>query len=155
MLAVLTPATNQPPPPPAGTNVVSNGGFEGSLAPWTCTGQCGHDGGGFSRTGTGNGWVRNTSGWNDLHQTVSVQTNRNYRVTGWIRTSANNADGYFGLRTTSGQVVGERRYGRFDGYTQVTFDVNSGNNTQLVVFAGLWANGDTWAQVDDVSVTAL
>jgi hypothetical protein len=22
-----------------------------------------------------------------------------------------------------------------------------------VVYAGLWANGDTWAQVDDVSVT--
>jgi hypothetical protein len=30
--------------------------------------------------------------------------------------------------------------------------VNSGANTSLTVFGGLWANGDTWAQIDDVSV---
>jgi hypothetical protein len=30
--------------------------------------------------------------------------------------------------------------------------VNAGNNTALDVYAGLWANGDTWLQVDDVSV---
>jgi hypothetical protein len=30
--------------------------------------------------------------------------------------------------------------------------VNSGANSTLQVFAGLWANGDTWAQVDDVTV---
>ena len=27
--------------------------------------------------------------------------------------------------------------------------------SSLVVYAGLWANGDTWLQVDDVSITAL
>ncbi len=86
---------------------------------------------------------------------MSVNANRNYRVTGWIRTSANNTDGYFGVRSTNGAVVGERKYGRFDGYTMIQFDVNTGGNTQLDVFAGLWANGDTWAQVDDISVTAL
>ena len=39
-----------------------------------------------------------------------------------------------------------------DGYTKVMATVNSGSNTSLVLYAGLWANGDTWAQVDDVSV---
>jgi D-arabinan endo alpha-(1,5)-arabinofuranosidase len=34
----------------------------------------------------------------------------------------------------------------------VSATVNSGSNTSLVVYAGLWANGDTWAQVDDISV---
>lgn len=161
ILGYLTKATNQlpppPPPPPApvGTNVAVNGGFESGIAPWACQGNCGRDANGLARTGVGNGWIRNGSGWNDIHERVNVNANRNYRVTGWIRTSANNTDGYFGLRTTGGQVVGERKYGRFDGYTMIQFDVNSGNNTQLDLYAGLWANGDTWAQVDDISVTAL
>jgi S-formylglutathione hydrolase FrmB len=161
MLPYLAQATNQnpppPPPPPApvGTDVVTNGGFESGQAPWTCQGNCGRDANGNSRSGAANGWVRNNTGWNNIQQTVTVTANRNYRVTGWIRTSANNTDGYFGLRTAGGQILGERKYGRFDGYTMVQFDVNSGNNTQLQVYAGLWANGDTWAQVDDISVTAL
>lgn len=161
LLGYLTKPTNTnpppppPPPPPAGTNVVTNGGFESGIAPWACQGNCGRDGGGLSRSGVGNGWIRNGSGWNDIHQRVNVNANRNYRVTGWIRTSANNTDGYFGVRSTGGAVVGERKYGRFDGYTMIQFDVNTGGNTQLDVYAGLWANGDTWAQVDDISVTAL
>lgn len=165
MLAVLAPATGLPaptttappttPPPPAGTNVATNGGFESGLAPWVCSGQCGRDTANLARTGAANGWARNTSGWNDLHQTIAVQANRTYRVTGWIRTSANNTDGYFGLRTGGGQVLGERKFGNFPGYTQVTLDVASGANTSLEVYGGLWANGDKWIQLDDVTVTAL
>ncbi|MEZ5135741.1 MAG: hypothetical protein R2699_11975 [Acidimicrobiales bacterium] len=73
-------------------------------------------------------------------------------MTGWIRTSASSADGYFGLRTVGGQVLGEQRFGSFGGYTQVSVTVNTGANSSLVVFGGLWANGDTWLQIDDVSV---
>jgi S-formylglutathione hydrolase FrmB len=154
-LPTLAPPPPPPPPPPAGTQLAVNGGFESGLAPWTCTGQCGRDGGGFSRTGVGNGWARNTSGWNDLHQTIAVQANKTYRITGWIRTSSNNTDGYFGLRTASGQVVGEQKFGSLPGYTQITVTVSSGANTSLVAYAGLWANGDKWAQVDDVSVVQI
>ena len=139
-------------PPPG--NPFTDGGFESpGLGPWVCTGQCGADhGAGVARTGTGNGWVRNNAGWNDLHQTIGVQPNQTYTVSAWIRTSANNNDGYFGVRTAGGQVLGEQRYGRLDGYTKVSATVNSGSSTNLVIFAGLWANGDTWAQVDDVTV---
>jgi S-formylglutathione hydrolase FrmB len=139
-------------PPPAGP--LSDGDFEAAgLGPWACQGTCGADhGAGLAHGGTGNGWVRNTSGFNDLHQTIGVAANTTYTVSAWIRTSANNADGYLGLRTAGGQVVGEQRFGRLDGYTKVTATVNSGANTSLVVYAGLWANGDTWAQVDDVTV---
>jgi S-formylglutathione hydrolase FrmB len=158
ILTVLrTPSVPTPPPPPPtppGTDVLANGGFESGLAPWACTGTCGRDGAGLARTGSGNGWARNTSGWNDLHQTVAVQANRTYRITGWVRTSANNRDGYFGLRTASGQVLGEQRFAALGGYGQLTLTVNSGSNTALVAFAGMWANGDTWIQVDDVSVVA-
>ena len=76
-------------------------------------------------------------------------------MTAWIRTSANNQNGYFGLRTSSGQVVGETRFVNLGAYTQVTATAGSGPNTGLVVYAGLWANGDTWLQVDDVAVTAV
>jgi S-formylglutathione hydrolase FrmB len=148
-------AALQAPGTPPPSNVFANGGFENaSLAPWVCSGQCGLDrGAGFARTGAGNGWIRNASGWNDLHQTISVEPNRTYAVSAWIRSSANNNDGYFGLRTLGGQVVGEQRFRRLDAYTQVTASVNTGANTTLVVFAGIWANGDTWARVDDVTVT--
>jgi S-formylglutathione hydrolase FrmB len=140
---------------PGGTNIVTNPGFENGLASWACAGICGADqGAGLSRTGAGNGWVRNTSGWNDLHQSLTVSPNRTYRVTGWIRTSANNAAGYFGLRTPGGHVVGEQRFASLSGYSQITVTVSSGPNTNLVVFGGLWANGDTWLQLDDVSVVA-
>jgi hypothetical protein len=84
--------------------------------------------------------------------TIGVAANHTYTVSAWIRTSANNADGYLGLRTSGGQVVGEQKFTRLDGYTKVTATVNCGSNTSLVVYAGLWANGDTWARVDDVSV---
>ncbi|MCU1449612.1 MAG: putative esterase, partial [Acidimicrobiales bacterium] len=78
------------------TNAVVNGGFESAgLAPWVCAGGCGADhGAGTARTGTGNGWARNTSGWNDVHQTITVTANRTYTISAWIRTSANNTDGY-------------------------------------------------------------
>jgi hypothetical protein len=151
MLAALQTPAGPPQPPP-----FADGGFESTdLYPWACAGQCGTDhGAGLSHSGSGNGWVRNTSGWNDLHQTFTVTPNHTYTISGWIRTSQNNTDGYFGLRTTGGQVVGEQGFGRFDGYTKVTATVNSGSNTTLVIYAGLWPNGgDTWVQVDDVTVT--
>jgi S-formylglutathione hydrolase FrmB len=151
MLTVLQGPGPGPGPGPA--PLVANGGFETGLAPWACSGRCGRDGGGLARTGTGNGWVRNTSGWNDLHQTITVAPNRTYRLTGWIRSSASTTDGYFGVRTPAGQVVGEQRFGRLDGYTQLTVDVASGPHTTLVLFAGLWATTDTWLHLDDVTLT--
>jgi S-formylglutathione hydrolase FrmB len=155
ILTVLrTPGTTPTTPPPAGTQLLANPGFESAgLAPWSCSGTCGQDrGAGLARTGTGNGWARGTSGWHDLHQTIPVQAGRTYRITGWVRTSANARDGYFGLRTASGQVVGEQRFGPATGYTQLSVTVSSGASTSLVAYAGTWASGDTWIQVDDVSV---
>ncbi len=154
MPKIIAALGGPPPPPPPPPAAFSNGGFESGLAPWACQGQCGIDAGGLARTGTSNAWVRHDAGWNAVHQTIGVQANRTYRVSAWIRTSANNADGYLGLRTTGGQVLGETRYGRLDGYTNIVANVNTGSNTALQVFAGLWANGDTWAQIDDVTVVA-
>jgi len=153
MLAVLQAPTTPPPPPPA--NPVANGGFEAGLAPWACNGTCGVDSGaGLAHTGANNGWVRNTSGWNDIHQTIAVSPNRTYTITAWVRTSANNNAGYLGLRTTGGQVLGETSFGQLNAYTQLTTTVNTGTNTSVDLYAGLWTNnGDTWLQVDDVAAS--
>lgn len=163
IMSALAPATPAPPPyvppppppslqPPAG-NVVADPGFESpTLAPWSCAGQCGVDQGlGNANSGANNGWVRNTTGWNDIEQTVSVTPNTEYTLTGWLRTSSDNTAGYFGVRTTGGTVVDETEYNSLPGYTELTVGLDSGNNTSLVVYGGLWAqNQDTTVQIDDV-----
>lgn len=140
------------PPAAPGLNNVVNAGFESALANWECLGGCGFDNATFAHTGIGNAWVRANAGWNDVHQIFSVVPNRTYTVSAWIRTSGNNTDGYFGVRSVAGQVVGEQKFGNFPGYTNVKVTVNSGSNTHLVVYGGLWANGDTFLQLDDVTV---
>ena len=150
MLTVLqTPAAAT-----TGPNVVADADFESGLGPWQCTNHCGADAGTFAHAGTGNAWVRNDTDWNDVHQTIAVVPNRVYQLTGWVRTSDNNTDGYFGLRTSAGDVIGEHHLESFGDYTRLVVTVNSGANTSLVVYAGLWADGDTWLQLDDVSVAA-
>jgi S-formylglutathione hydrolase FrmB len=157
MTAVIGGQAPPPPPPPPG-NTVSDPGFEtAGMGPWLCSGQCGVDQSlGNALSGANNGWVRNTGGWNDIHQTVSVSPNTSYTLTGWLRTSSNNNAGYFGVRTTGGTVIGETEYNAFAGYTQQTVHLNTGANTAVVVYGGLWPpnNQDTWAQFDDVSLTA-
>jgi S-formylglutathione hydrolase FrmB len=151
MLEVL-----QTPPRAPGANLLANAGLEIGLAGWGCFGPCGTDDGtGLSRTGAGNGWVRNDTDWNDLHQLIVVSRHTRYRVTGYLRTSPNNQWGYFGLRTEDGKVVGETQFGELDNYTKLTVTVDSGTNTSLYLYAGFWANGDTWVQLDDVAVTAI
>ncbi|MEO6774517.1 MAG: alpha/beta hydrolase family protein [Kofleriaceae bacterium] len=150
MLAVL----HTPPSATTGPNVVVDPGFEAGLGPWQCTNRCGTDTGTFAHAGTGNAWVRNDSGWNDAHQTIAVVPGRVYQLTGWIRTSANTTDGYFGLRSPTGEVLGEHHFQTLGDYTRLVVTVASGPNTSLVAYAGLWADGDTWLQLDDVSVAA-
>ncbi|HVX18125.1 MAG TPA: alpha/beta hydrolase-fold protein [Acidimicrobiales bacterium] len=155
MMTVLShPGAGGGTPPPA--QPVADGGFEDAgLGAWACTTNCGADhGAGLAHSGAGNGWVRNDTGWNDIHQTIAVQANHTYTVTAWVRTSANNTDGYFGLRTLGGQVLGETQFANLGDYTKLTVNVNTGANTSVVLYGGLWANGDTWLQIDDVAAVA-
>jgi S-formylglutathione hydrolase FrmB len=151
------PPTDSSPPlaaPPG--NVVADGDFmQSGNGPWNCIGYCGVDqnlGNGYASPN--NGWVRNVNGWNDIDQTVSVRANTNYTLTGWLRTSSNNDAGYFGVRDTSGNVISEDEYNSLPGYTQLTVQFNSGSNTSVVVYGGLWPPNfqDTWMQIDDVSL---
>jgi hypothetical protein len=84
-----------------------------------------------------------------------VVPNTDYTLTGWVRTSSNHADGYFGARVINGGPISEARFTQpLGSYTQLTVSFNSGANHSVELFAGTWAlNGDTWLQVDDVSLT--
>jgi len=86
---------------------------------------------------------------------VFVEPNTNYTLSAWIRTSANNNDGYFGVRgPNNGPIINETRFYSLPNYTKLTVQFNSGNRHSVEVFAGMWAlSGDTWIQVDDFSLT--
>ncbi len=145
-----------------GANTVSDPGFEeqpGSSvsAPWKVSGAGGVDrGAGYAHSGANNAWLRNTDGWNDVHQRVAVRPHHTYRLTGWVRTSASNTDGYFGVRATDGTVIEETTFASLPGYTKLTVQFNSGSHSLVDIFAGMWAHGsDTWVRADDFTLTEV
>ncbi|RYZ36346.1 MAG: DUF4185 domain-containing protein [Myxococcaceae bacterium] len=145
-----------------GANLVAQASFEQqpsgtATSPWYALGNAGIDRGlGFARTGANNAWVRNNTGWNALKQEVAVAPNTRYTLTAWVKTSANQSDGYFGARgLNNGPVLNETHLTQALGnYTRLSVAFDSGANHAVEVYAGTWANaGDTWLQVDDVAVT--
>jgi hypothetical protein len=145
-----------------GANLVGHAGFEeqpssSATSPWYVQGNGGVDRNlGFARTGANNGFVRNTTGWNALKQEVPVTPNTSYTLTGWLRTSSNQGDGYFGARLLNGgAILNEVHLTQpFANYTQVSVQFNSGSSHSVELYAGFWANNaDTWLQLDDVRLT--
>ncbi|GAA1688174.1 hypothetical protein GCM10009765_42060 [Fodinicola feengrottensis] len=127
-------------------------------APWTVEGpdQHGIDRGGQQHSGTNNAWIRTSSkNWNAVTQVVPVKPNTSYRLTGWIRDTANVSGGYFGVRAgTTSSVLAETHYGSQPSYGQLTVPFTSGSNTTMTIYAGYWSPGaDSWIQVDDVALT--
>lgn len=142
-------------------NLLRDPGFERQSgtevsSPWKCGGTCGVDKDHtIAYSGIRNGWVRAASGWNNLYQDFAVRPNTTYVMSGWLRTSSGAKSGYVGVRTPSGKVVSERVFHRVDGWTRYDVTFDSGDATALQAFAGIWADGDTWLQLDEVSVRAV
>ncbi len=141
-------------------NPISDPSFETQtetpiMAPWYVVGEGGIDRNiGQAHTGLNNGYVRNGSGWNAIKQRVVVQPNTNYTLKGWIRTSGNNNNGFFGARVINdGPVLSETHYTSIANYTEMTVTFNSGSNSYVELYNGIWATGDMWSQIDDVSLT--
>lgn len=140
-------------------NLVQDPSFErqttsSASAPWACNGNCGVDSAMWSFSGDNNGFVRYNSGWHDLHQQVSVDPYTDYTMTGWLRTSSNNDNGFFGVRNVAGAPIAEVNFTSVSGWTRFTVAFNSGNRSAVEIFTGIWTNnGDMWVQVDDYSLT--
>jgi hypothetical protein len=121
---------------------------------WACSPNCGIDtaaAGGYS--GDRNAYTRYNSGWRNVWQRVTVQANTTYVLSGYLRTSLNSDNGFMGARTTAGSILSEVNYGAINGWRRYTVTFNSGSNTSVDVYAGVWTNnGDIWIQLDDFSL---
>lgn len=141
-------------------NVVGDPSFErgamgsGTDGFWACSPNCGIDtaaAGGHS--GDRNAYARYNSGWRNVWQRVPVTTDTSYRLTGFIRTSANSDNGFIGARTVGGATLSEAQFTSIGSWTRFTVNFNSGSNTAVEIFAGVWTdNGDIWIQLDDFSL---
>jgi len=148
--------------PAHAANLLTDGGFEEDApgesigAPWRLEGGGGRDRNkGLAHTGKNNAFLRgNVSGLSTVSQTVAVSPGGNYRLSAWVRTSADLRDGYLGVRTPDGRVLRETKFARLDPYTKVTLDIAAGSHALLEIFVGLRVrnNQDTWVQTDDLSL---
>jgi hypothetical protein len=143
--------------------------FEKKQEGWRFAGGAGLDyGKGLEHTGKGNGWVRNTSGWNAINNWLNLQPNTRCTVSAWLRTSDTLTDGYMSVRDRSlysdgrpGRILNEIKLvgagtpnPEHKNYNLYTFHFNSGGGGKLLFYVGLWGKGkDAWIQVDDVTVS--
>ncbi len=131
---------------------------------WWTAGGAGFDLGlGYAHQGRGNGWVRNTTGWNAINTWVSVVPNAECRASAWIRLSPQMTAGYMTAKSHYGTTINEIRLvgpGPYNpahkNYNQYVFDFNPGNASSVLFYVGMWGNGrDAWAQIDDVVIQCL
>lgn len=160
-------ATERQSNPTAGSNAVADGGFEAQTSitstssPWFSEGPLSYGvdvNAGKARTGQDNAWIATTgTDWGALKQTVVVSANSTYRMTTWVKTSANDDNAWIGAKTTSGTVLGEIRHGASAaGYTRYLITFDTGSNTSVVLHIGYWGAGTTtFSQVDDVFLQKL
>jgi hypothetical protein len=137
--------------------------FEPPDRDWFLTGGAGFDRGkGLAHKGDGNAWVRATSGWNAINRFHDVQPGSTYTVGAWLRLSPSVTDGYFSVREArerngEGQIITQRKLvgpGPTNpdnaDYNEVSFSFDTGDLSTVLIYVGLWGNGqDAWIQIDD------
>jgi hypothetical protein len=147
-------------------NLIGDGGFEGWTSPalygpWATEGTGGKGVDlnlGYAHLGQNNAWIRASSGWNAFTRGVITRPNGYHVLTGWIRTSDNVHDAYFGVRDIdSHQVLHEVKLGpSVGGYRRFTVGFVAPNKFAVQFFVGFWApNADSWIQVDDLWMTVM
>jgi hypothetical protein len=131
---------------------------------WFVTGGAGFDfGKELSRTGQGNAWVRNTTGWNALNRWWAVEPHDNCYVNAWLRLSPDLTSGYIAVRNDKERrpdgnfdVINELKLVGPSDYREFTFEFNPGANPRVLFYIGLWGNGkDSWIQIDNVSLSQI
>jgi hypothetical protein len=144
-----------------GRNLVADSGFEAQnsstvLSPWTTEGPDSHTidvAGGVSHSGLNNGFIRSSSrAWNAFTQSIAVQPNTNYTLTGWVQNDFTTGQGSFGVRLANGTTILKQvSFGAAATYIPLTVTFNSANNSSLSVFTGfVGQNTDLWMRVDDI-----
>lgn len=109
---------------------------------------------GQAHSGRNNGWLRNsTRNWNSLYQFVTIQPNHSYALHVFLRATPNIKDGYFTVRAdrnVNGPIITEQRIAGDGYYHEYVLRFDSGNLSNITVYAGFWGVGaDAWMQMDD------
>ena len=142
--------------------------FESPAPGWFFTGGAGLDANrGLAHRGQGNAWVRYTQGWNAVNRWIAVPSNSDCSLQVWLRMSPNVTAGYLSVRNDKENrpdhnfdVINERKLvgpgpsnPANNGYSAYTFTFNSGANSRVLFYVGLWGNGsDGWIQIDDLGL---
>jgi hypothetical protein len=146
-----------------GRNLVADPGFEAQMSatavdPWSVEGPDLHTidvSARLSHSGLNDASIQSSStSWNAYTQTVPVQPNTNYTLTGWVQTNLITSQGSFGVRTANGStIVRQAAFGAAASYTPLTLMFNSGSNSTLTIFAGFKGqNTSAWMRLDDVAL---
>jgi len=152
-------------PTPGGQAIISQWteDFETPDKGWFFTSGAGFDlGKGFAHTGDGNGWVASTKDWNAINIFRDVQSDRTYTVQAWLNLSPKLTDGYFSVRAApernlDGPILREIKLvgpSPSDRYKLYSFTFNTTGWRMVLIYVGLWGNGqDSWIRIDDVVLT--
>lgn len=142
-------------------SVLIDGDFENQRsgafrAPWIPEGRAGMDlHKGFSHGGDNNAWASNNKGWNAIRQPVQLQAGLTYTLSGFVHTSPNVKDGYFGFRDAGQRPVSEKKYGPLAGYRELSVRFRPTRSGTYFIFTGFWApNQDAWIRIDDLRLDA-
>jgi len=83
-------------------------------------------------------------------QTVAVKRNTDYILTGWCKGSWDDVRGaWFGVRKPDGSIQDYNPVINSD-WTKMSIEFNSGDNTTVDVFCGLWGWPDLYIILDDI-----
>lgn len=150
------------------TELISNGGFEGSVSPWTLSGDAYWSTGAYPRSGTGYtvlGHYNSASGYE--YQAISIPSNHNAGLTFWLNVTSDETTTstvydrlYVEVRNTSGSLLAT--LGTFSNlnktaigsYSQKSFSLASwrGQTVRVQFRATTDSIYATSFRVDDVSV---
>jgi hypothetical protein len=123
----------------SGGDLIANGGFEGSAASWTLTGNAYWSNGGYAHSGTGytvHGAYNRASG--TMYQTVTIPSGHNAGLTFWLNVTSDETTTttvydrlFVEVRSTSGALLAtlgtysNLNKGTLGSYTQRSFSLAS------------------------------
>jgi hypothetical protein len=98
--------------------------------------------------------ARNINGWNAIRQTVRLYEGKTYTLKGYIKSSVNVTDGYFGFRGANQRPVSEIKFGSSGNYRQLSVSFKPTSTGNYNIFAGFWApNADSWIRIDNITIS--